>query len=67
MMDRKDMINEIEMLLGSEGTHGMAQKIFTHLREDGRITFNGDAGFIMQEMDDAQWLRMLDEVLGSDE
>lgn len=62
MRDKNGMINEIEMLLGSEGSREIAERIFAHLRNDGRITFDGNTGFIMQEMDDEQWLRMLDEV-----
>ena len=41
MRDKNDMINEIEMLLGSEGSREIAERIFAHLRNDGRITFDG--------------------------
>jgi hypothetical protein len=47
MTDRNQIIDQIEELLGSEGSAELALAMFGLLREHGYVTFDPEAGFVL--------------------
>jgi hypothetical protein len=60
--DKNNMIRQVEELLGSEGTHEDAVRMFDALRTAGTITFDATSGFEMAEVDEVDWQRLLARV-----
>ena len=45
--DKNIIINEIENLLGSEGTRELAERVFADLRADNRISYDDPHGLVL--------------------
>lgn len=64
MTDRNDAVRQVEEWLGSEGTHEMAEAVFTILRESGFVTFDPQCGFEFANVPEgAEWNAILAEAL----
>ena len=61
MRDRNDVIREIEDLLGPEGDHDLAVRVYERLRADERIYFDPGHGLMLAE--DADLLATAAKVL----
>lgn len=46
-LGRKEVVDEIERLLAHEGDHGLAVRVYEHMREQGMVTNNG-RGFVIE-------------------
>lgn len=49
MCDRNDVIYQIEDLLGSEGDHDLAVRVYERLRADDRVYFDDAEGLTLAE------------------
>lgn len=49
MSDRNDIINQIQDLLGSEGSREIAEQVFESLRSDERIAYDDDRGLFIRD------------------
>ena len=61
MTDKNGMIDRIEDGLGSEGSREIAERMFDILRADGRVVFDADYGFSMQDLDESEWLHVVEQ------
>ena len=59
MTDRNQIINEVEELLGSEGSHDLAEAMVEALQTQGYITFDEHHGYVLAEVDENIWLEIL--------
>ena len=70
MTDKRNMISEIERLLGTEGTTELAAAMFDALKAAGLIEFDGQTGYSLQsDISESDWLAFIvdaDEYLKAD-
>jgi len=64
MNDKRNMISEIETLLGAEGTTELAAEMFDGLKDAGLIEFDGQAGYQLQpDISENDWLTFMQEAI----
>lgn len=62
MNDKNGIINEIQDLLGSDGSRELAEKMFDVMRADDRVYYAGDyEGLVLRE--DVDLIEVANEVL----
>lgn len=49
MNSRNDIINQIQDLLGSEGSREIAEQVFDALRADDRIAYDDERGLFIRD------------------
>ncbi len=49
MNDRNNVVNEIENMLGRDGSKELAEKMFDAMRSDGRIYWDDYTGLTIKE------------------
>ena len=60
MTDKRNMISEIESLLGTEGTTELAAAMFDGLKAAGLIEFDGQTGYSLQsDISESDWLAFI--------
>jgi len=60
MNDKRNMIGEIEGLLGANGTTELATAMFDGLKAAGLIEFDGQAGYLLKsEISESDWLAFI--------
>ncbi len=64
MTDRDDITRQVEELLGSEGSHELAELMVGRLIEVGGIEFDAQIGYERAESFPAEFERALDASIG---
>lgn len=59
MTDRKNMLEHITELLGSQSTQDDAEVMFDALEDAGYLTFDPQSGFELEDVPEHIWISLL--------
>jgi len=63
MTDRRDIIRQVEEMLGSEGSNEMAAQMLVELRSSGIIKFDEQSGYTLNQDCESAWDAALQKVI----
>ena len=67
MSDQRDIIRQLEEMLGSEGSPEMAELMFVELKSSGIITFDERGGYALTQDCEAAWDAALQKAIEEQE